>query len=56
MSKILALAGLVISVLIGIFMITDLAWTRASLTMDIGFLIGAAILGVMSFFAYRQAG
>lgn len=56
MPKILALSGLVASALILIFMIVDLAMFRASLTMDIGFIIGALILGAMSFFMYRQAG
>jgi hypothetical protein len=56
MSKILALSGLVASALILIFMIADLAMFQASMTMDIGFIIGALILGVMSFVMYRQSG
>lgn len=56
MSKILALTGLIASALILIFMIVDLAMFQASLMMDIGFIIGALILGAMSFVMYRQAG
>jgi hypothetical protein len=56
MSKILALSGLIASALILIFMIVDLAMFQASLTMDIGFIIGALILGGMSYAMYRQAG
>jgi hypothetical protein len=56
MSKILALSGLIASALILIFMIVDLAMFRASVTMDVGFIIGALILGGMSFVMYRQAG
>ena len=59
MSKILALSGLVASALILIFMIVDLAVFHVSIqsiAMNIWFIIGALILGAMSFVMYRQAG
>ena len=54
MPKMLALVGMIISVIIALVMIVDLAWTRASLAMDIGFLICAIGVGVLSFMTYRE--
>lgn len=55
MSRMLALSGLIASVLILMFMLVDLIVFQASPLMNIGFMIGALILGVMSFLSYRQA-
>jgi hypothetical protein len=54
MPKALALTGLVVSVLILILMLVDLAWTRASLAMDIGFILCALGLGVLSYLTFRE--
>jgi hypothetical protein len=54
MPKMLALIGLIVSVIILLVMIVDLAWTRASLAMNIGFIICSLGLGVLSFLTYRE--
>lgn len=54
MPKALALTGLVVSILILILMLVDLAWTRASLAMDIGFILCALGLGVLSYLTFRE--
>ena len=54
MPKALALTGLVISVLILILILVDLAWTQASWVMDIGFVLCALGLGVLSYLTFRE--
>ncbi len=56
MPKVLALSGLVISAIILILMLVDLVITggKASLTMNIGFIIFSLAIGAMSFLSWKQ--
>jgi len=54
MPKALALTGLVVSILILILMLVDLVGWRASLAMDIGFILCALGLGVLSYLTFRE--
>lgn len=59
MSKALTIVGMVVAGLVGLTFAVDLAleipFDRASTTMDVGAIIASAILGYLSWDAFREA-
>ena len=60
MPKALTIIGLVISVLVFLLFLADLVSTfpfkRASMTMDVAFVVCAAILGYLSWATFKEQG
>ncbi len=58
MPKALCMSGMVVAILIAILFLLDLAikfpFQRVSILMDVSLLICAAILGLISWFTYRE--
>ncbi len=58
MPKILTIAGMVISgiliLMFGLDLAVGIPFSKASLVMDIGFTLCAAVLGYLSWSAYRE--
>lgn len=58
MPKALTIAGLIVAVLalliFGLDLVIGIPFNKISMTMDIGFLVAALVLGYLSWYALRQ--